>query len=217
MKISFLVLVACLCLTAVSAKKKVEQKVETNTFKNEHGLDVNAEKVITNTENVDVKTYQEGDAVVEEEVKTYRTSVQGKRKGKRKQEKWVQAELIPCSELLAPQKADCDASCNANQKCEFVISSEETCAWDCKCESIIVETVEEVVEQESELEGANGEVKRRKVKKEASGGKKKKIVKDGKECSGTKKLSFSNCLIKLKGLVAWGEETKDFDSKFNAL
>lgn len=208
MKISFLVLVACLCLTAVSAKRR-EVKEEKN-FKNDDGLDVNVEKITAFTENADVKTYQEGDAVVEEETKTYRTSVQGKRKGKRKQEKWVQAEQQPCSVILADQKADCEAGCSDAQKCNFQIYSEETCAWDCHCEATFVETVEEAVEQESEVEGGNVEKRRRKVKKEASGGelkKKKKATEGGKECAGTKKLSFSNCLIKLKGLISWGKKT----------
>lgn len=201
MKLSFLVLVAVVCFAAVSAKKTREEK----TFKNNDGYDVNVAK----TETVDVQTYQEGDAVVEEETKVIRTSVEGKRKGKRKKERWVEAERQPCEVILAAEKSDCLAGCNENQDCAFNVESEDTCAWNCNCVQKIVEVVEEVVEQESENEGQVGEKRRRKVKKEASGGKKKKSVSEsGKECSGTKKISISNCLLKIKGLVSWGKKEK---------
>lgn len=197
MKLSFLVLVAVVCFSAVSAKRTREEK----SFKNNEGYDV----LVAKTETSDVQTYQEGDAIVEEETKVIRTSIEGKRKGKRKKERWVEAEQQPCSVILAPQEAECKAACSEHQDCSFVIESEETCAWNCNCVQKIVEVVEEVVESESELEGQNGEKRRRKVKKEAAGGKKKKSE-SGKECSGTKKISISNCLLKIKGLVSWGKE-----------
>jgi len=224
MKISFLVLVVCLCLTAVSAGRKRNpdnrvEEVQQDTIVNDHGMVVEREKKIAKEEYKDTQTYQEGDAIVEEETKTYRTSIQGKRKGKRKVEKFVEAEQQSCKEILAAQEAECVSGCNAEQNCHFDIESEVTCAWKCNCETIIVEQVEEVVEQESELEGSNGEKRKRKVKKEASGagGKKKKVAGDGKVCSGKKKFSFSNCLLKMKGFAYWGDDAKDTDADWKKI
>lgn len=219
MKISFLVLVVCLCLTAVSAGRKRNpdnrvEEVHQDSFVNDQGLAVEVEKKVAKEEYKDTQTYQEGDAIVEEETKTYRTSVQGKRKGKRKVEKFVEAEQQSCKEILAPE----EANCNAVPNCNFVILSEASCAWNCNCETIIVEQVEQAVEQESEIEGGNGEKRRRKVKKEASGGgMKKKVSGDGKVCSGKKKLSFSNCLLKMKGFVYWGDDAKDTDADWKKI
>jgi hypothetical protein len=209
MKISFLVLVALVYISAVSAKKTREEK----TYKNNDGYNV----IEAKTETSDVQTYQEGDAIVEEETKVIRTSVEGKRKGKRKKEKWVEAERQSCTELLAPQKLECDAGCNENQHCTFEILSEETCEWKCDCVAKIVEVVEEVVEQENEVEGGEIEKRRRKVKKEGGSKKKKHASESGKECSGKKKISFSNCLLKVKGFVFWGDDAKDADAEFAKL
>lgn len=197
MKLSFLVLVAIVSISAVSAKRNREEK----TFKNDDGYDV----VVAKTETSDVQTYQEDGAVVEEETKVIRTSVEGKRKGRRKKEKWVEAEQVPCSELLAPNATECNSACNEFQTCTFAILDEATCRFECNCIQRIVETVSEVFESESEVEGATGEKRRRKVKKEGSGGKKKKVSDSGKECSGKKKISMSNCLLKIKGFVYWGK------------
>lgn len=202
MKISLLVLVALACFSAAVSAKRVREEKQ---YVNKDGYDVQHAKTITE----DVQVYQEGDAIIEEETKVIRTSIEGKRKGKRKVNKWVEAEQQPCSVVLAPQAAECSAGDNENQECQFSIQSEETCAWDCNCVAKFVEVVEEVVIEESENEGSNGEKRRRKVRKEVSGagGKKKKVAAEGgKECSGTKKFSFNNCLLKIKGFVSWGKK-----------
>jgi hypothetical protein len=206
MKISLLVLVALACFSAAVSAKRVREE---NKFVNKDGYDVQQAKTITE----DVQVYQEGDAIIEEETKVIRTSIEGKRKGKRKVSKWVEAEQQPCSVILADQAAECTAGCNEYQDCNFEILSEATCEWKCNCATKIVEITEESVLEESEKEGQNGEKRRRKVRKEVSGagGKKKK---GGKECSGTKKLSFSNCLLKIKGFVSWGDDARSVNEKW---
>lgn len=215
MRVSFLIVLACLCLSAVSAakEKKREQK-EQSSFVNADGFNVQAEKSTVVTEDTEVKEIKNGDVVEEEEVTKIRTSVNGKRKGKRKVEKAEKVEKT-CEELLAPQRAECDAENCATKKCSFSILSESRCEFECKCEEIIEEVITEVVESEGGSAGAEKKV--RKVKKAGAEKKKKKKVAGGRECAGEKKLSFSNCLIKMKGLVAWGDNTANFDAKFDAL
>lgn len=203
MKISFLVLVACLCFTAVSAKKR-EVKVEESSFKNADGLDVQGRKEIARTEHTDVQTYQEGDAVIEEETTRIRTSIEGKRRGKKKVEKWVEAAQVPCLEL--PNIKEEVANC----KGDFEVLNEATCEWRCKIEEKIVEIIEVPVEVESEVEGIVGEKRKRKVKKEGGAAVKRRISggaggDDGKECSGFKKINFSNCLLKIRGFIGFGK------------
>lgn len=218
MRVSFLVLLACLCLSAAAnpGKKEHKQKEE-RAFVNDAGFAVQAEKSTVVTEDTAVKTIKNGDVVEEEETTVYRTSVNGKRKGKRKKEN---AEVVippprkTCDELLQSEKDACAAE-HTNQHCSFQIFNEEDCSFECKCESIITEVVEEAVEEEGSNAGGHGEMKKRKIVKE--GGekkKKKKKVAGGKECAGEKKLSFSNCLLKMKGLIAWGEDTANIDQRF---
>lgn len=213
MKISFLVLVACLCLTAVTAKKeKKNVEFEDKTFKNADGLDVTARKEISRTENTDVQHIEEGGAVIEEETTRIRTSIEGKRRGKKKVEKWVAAELVPCIQLenIIAEEKNCLA-----QNGEFQITSEVECAYVCKIEKKVVEIIEVPVEVESEVEGAWGEKKKRKVKKEGEGVRKRRVGGgeaggDGKECSGFKKINFSNCLLKIRGFVGFGKDENLF-------
>lgn len=215
MRVCFLVLLACLCLSAAANPGKKEHKKEERSFVNDDGFNVQAEKSTVVTEDTEVKTIKNGDVVEEEETTKVRTSINGKRKGKRKKEN---VEPIPqpprktCDELLQSEKDACSAS-NANQHCSFQIFSEVDCSFECKCESLITEVVEEHAEGESGNAGGHVEKKKRKIVKEGEKKRKKKKA-GGKECAGEKKLSFSNCLLKMKGLIAWGEDTANIDEKF---
>lgn len=216
MRVSFLVLLACLCLSAAANPGKKEKRdKEERSFVNDDGFNVQAEKSTVVSENTAVQTVVNGDCVEEVETTVIRTSVNGKRKGKRKKEN-AEVVIAPprktCDELLQSEKDSCAAD-HSNQKCNFQIFNEEDCSFECKCESIITEVVEEVVEEEGSNAGAIGEKKRRKIVKEG-GEKRKKKKAGGKECAGEKKLSFSNCLLKMKGLIAWGEDTANIDARF---
>lgn len=210
MKVSFFVLLACLCFAAVLATPggKKESKKESQKDINKDGLPVEKEKVITVYES---EAEERGD----EEVIKVRTSVQGKRKGKRKKEQIETIESqVPCSQLLVKEMEECNAP---NQKCSFNIQNEENCAYECKCEAERVEISEYAIEEERENGEANLIKEKRKVKKD--GGKKKKVKKQagGKECAGEKVFSFSNCLIKMKGLVTWGENSNRFEEIYSTI
>lgn len=215
MRVSFLVLLACLCLSAAANPGKKERKHDERAFVNDDGFAVKAEKNTAITEDTVVKAVKHGDVVEEEETTVIRTSVNGKRKGKRKKEN-VEVVVPPprksCDELLQSEKDACAAE-HTNQHCSFQIFNEEDCSFECKCESLITEVVEEAVHTEEANAGGHMEKKKRKIVKEGEKKKKKKKA-GGKECAGEKKLSFSNCLLKMKGLIAWGEDTKNIDERF---
>lgn len=211
MRVSFLVLLACLCLSAVSAGKRQKENVEQSSYVNKDGYDVQAEKKTVVTEDTETKVIKTGDVVEEEEITKIRTSTNGKRKGKRKKE-GSEKVWKSCDELLVSEKAEC-VPATATQKCSWSILSEETCQYECRCEEEKIEVVEEVYE---EAEGSAGAQKKvRKVKK--AGERKKKRPAGGRECNGKKKLSFSNCLLKMRGLIAWGEDTATIDADFAQL
>lgn len=217
MRVSFLVLLACLCLSAAANPGKKEKRdKEERSFVNDDGFNVHAEKSTVVTADTAVQTVVSGDLVEEVETTVIRTSVNGKRKGKRKKEN-AEVVIAPprktCDELLQSEKDSCAATNTNNQKCSFLILSEENCNWECQCQVITTEVVQEVVNEEGNNNGAIVEKKRRKIVKEG-GEKRKKKKAGGKECAGEKKLSFSNCLLKMKGLIAWGEDTANIDARF---
>lgn len=195
MRVSFLVLLASLCLSAVYAATPGKKMAAVDAVK-------------------------AGDVIEEEEVIVTRTSTEGKRKGRRKKENWEPKPVVqvPCDQLLVSEKNECVPAAD-NQVCNFFILNEENCAFECRCETKIQEVVEEVVEEENGASGATLVKNKRKRKKEgAEAGEKvgRKKQAGGKECAGEKKLSWSNCLIKMKGLIAWGENTANFEQKWSA-
>jgi hypothetical protein len=105
-----------------------------------------------------------------------------------------------CAEITAPQKLDCETKdVPEGYKGVFVVKEDAHCDWKCNYEA---------------LPTTPGPVTTPAPPKKKPTKKPKVEKPPKKECAGEKKIHFSNCLVKVNGLIAWGANTKNFDKKF---
>lgn len=118
-------------------------------------------------------------------------------------------KVVACIDLPGTKKAkdECEnKDVPAGYKGVFKITCEEKCEWECNYEGL------------PPPPGAvKEEKKEKKVVKVMKPPKEKKEKKPKKECSGEKVIKFQNCLVKIRGLIAFGDKTKNFDKKFAKL
>jgi len=110
--------------------------------------------------------------------------------------------LIPCSEAILDDKFDCEnKDVPKGYKGVFTYKDNDDCDWECNYVALPTLTPP---------------TKGTKVVKVIKH-KETTVKPDKKECSGEESFQFSNCLVKVSGLMAWGAKTKNFDKKFEAL
>lgn len=185
MKVRYLVLLALVCLFAVASAHK-EEKPERPERPERPPDNDEYEYEVIRKEGKKEKSSKKEKKVIKEVVVTK----------KEKKPKVVES----CDTLLKPEREDCLTNdIPEGYKSVFEIKNEENCEWACNYEAL-----------PTEAPVAPPPQPKKKVKKL----KKKKPAKNLKECSGEKKIRFSNCLVKVNGLIAWGAKTKGFDKKF---
>ena len=210
MKIKFLVVLAVICLFAnhVSAngmkaddKKKDDGKkkdaVAPVAKKEEKSKPVAAPVKPQSSEyEIEIIHHQKEKTVKKEKEK--KTHVEVKKEVKKKEKK-----IVPCSEKVQKDKLACETKdVPAGYKGVFTYKDDEDCDWECNYESLAPAA-------EAKKED------KKKVVKVVKPPKEKKAPK--KECSGEKVIKFQNCLVKIRGLIAFGDKTKNFDKKFAKL
>jgi hypothetical protein len=105
-----------------------------------------------------------------------------------------------CAELTAENKKDCETKdVPVGYKAIFAVKDNAHCDWTCNYEALPTTAGPTTV--------APTTTKKKVIKKVSK-------PKNLKECEGEKKIQFSNCLVKINGLIAWGAQTKNFDKKF---
>lgn len=105
-----------------------------------------------------------------------------------------------CEETLKEEKADCEKGATAGYKAVFGFTDiGKECEWTCDYEALPTPPPQK---------------KKVKVIKPP---KEKTPKKPKKECSGEKVIKFQNCLVKVRGLIAFGDKTRNFDKKFAKL
>jgi hypothetical protein len=110
-----------------------------------------------------------------------------------------------CEETTKEERADCDKQCIPGFKPVFVFKEVgKYCEWECSYEA---------------LPPPPGAVvkKEKKIVKVTRAPKPKRPKKLRKECSGERVIKFQNCLVKVTGLIAFGDKTRNFDKKFAKL
>jgi uncharacterized membrane protein len=131
--------------------------------------------------------------------------------GAKKKSKVIAVSEAPvsCYDQTLADRNDCMAT-KPGYNCHFNLKEDDPeCAWKCNCIQDIVVKKEKVVrKEEPELN-----VEKKKIKKLV----KKTRAGANEACDGVKKFTFHNCLVDIKGLVGWGKETRNFDSKFKKL
>jgi hypothetical protein len=208
MKIKFLVVLAVICVFAhhVSAsgmkaddkKKDVAPKaVEAPKPKEEKPKPAPA-KPESSEYDIEVIHHKKEKTVKKDKEK--KTHVEIKKEVKKKEKKFV-----PCSEKVKDDKLACETKdVPVGFKGVFTYKDDEDCDWSCDYESLAP-----AVEAKKE--------DKKKVVKVVKPAKEKKEKAPKKECSGEKVIKFQNCLVKIRGLIAFGDKTKNFDKKFAKL
>jgi hypothetical protein len=205
MKIRFLVLIAIVALCAHAASAHEDNK---HAAKPEQAAQPEAEAPQQHHAGKPEQRVIETD----DEIITI-TSTKHKKPSEKKKEKRIIKEVIvhkrekevkpkkSCAEETAQHKIDCETKdVPEGYKGVFAVKECATCDWTCNYEA---------------LPTTPGPVttpappKKKKVVKKVS-----KPAKTRKECAGEKKIQFSNCLVKVNGLIAWGANTQNFDKKF---
>lgn len=195
MRIKFLVLFAVICLSLHHASAHGKGHAE-------HGKpEAKAEKPRGKPEIIEVEEV--------EVVKHHRKEAEKHHTEKKTQVVHVKKEVkkkehkhIPCAERVQDDKVECETkNVPKGYKGVFTYKDNEDCEWECNYEALAPPPT------------AKPEAKKKVVKvlKE----KPQKPLK--KECSGERKIVFNNCLVKIRGLIAWGEKAKRFDNRFNKL
>jgi hypothetical protein len=129
-------------------------------------------------------------------------------------EEKAQKKLKQCEETIKKADEDCEKECPPGYAFRFE-SDLSDCSFNCKYTALNV--------TETKPRKATKVVaKKRKTNNKPGVKKTKKVVKrrrseSERECNGLKKFSFQNCQLKITGLFAFGEKTKNFDDKFEKL
>lgn len=234
MKFKFLVLSALFCLSAHFVTSVEVSKTETvqASSSSSFGSGKSADEFIKDGKHVQTnEEWMKASAAAAEQRKTVETrksdsyehtiiKTQNKRSNSAKAaskkveitsqviRKAVPKTALPCSERLQDEKADCETKAPAGYKGIFDFKDTKDCEWTCSYEALPTEAPKRVTRKVVKV-----------VSRKKEGGKKKTAVAKApkKECSGERKIKFANCLIKLNGLIAWGDKTKNFDKKFDKL
>lgn len=204
MRIKFLVFLAVFCLTAsfvASNDVKVTEKVE-------RSRDVKKERSVSHSVDHDRKEFRntrynnEGKRVDEKITVTRNRNekeVRDRTKVKETEKKTRRTEIREqCPETIRQHRESCERKCVKGFKPRFsFVDKDDVCEWKCDYDPIPVVT--------------------KAPEKKVVTVKKQKPLKKRKECSGERKFKFQNCLVKLTGLMAWGDKTRNFDQKFARL
>lgn len=119
--------------------------------------------------------------------------------------------VADCNTKTLEERERCEKSATAEYTSTFNLKEDtDECKWT--CDFTAVSTIAPATKPEPEAVKELKHGKRTATKKVT---KTRKIKKNKKECEGEKKIVFNNCLVKLRGLIAWGDETKNFDKKFD--
>jgi hypothetical protein len=215
MKIKFLVVLAVICLFAhhVSASgMKADDKKKDDGKKNDAVAPktVAAPKVVapkpapapakpvSSEYEIEIIHHQKDKTVKKEKEK--KTHVEVKKEVKKKEKKFV-----PCSEKVQKDKLACETKdVPVGFKGVFTYKDDDDCDWSCDYESLAPPAAAKKEDN-------------KKIVKVVKPAKEKKEKKPKKECSGEKVIKFQNCLVKIRGLIAFGDKTKNFDKKFAKL
>jgi hypothetical protein len=210
MKIKFLVVLAVICVFAhhVSAsgmkaddkKKDVAPKAVAAPKPKEEKAKAVAAPAKPESSEYDIEVIHHQKEKTVKKDKEKKTHVEIKKEVKKKEKKFV-----PCSEKVKDDKLACETKdVPAGFKGVFTYKDDEDCDWSCDYESL------------APAADAKKEDKK-KVVKVVKPAKEKKEKAPKKECSGEKVIKFQNCLVKIRGLIAFGDKTKNFDKKFAKL
>lgn len=212
MRIKFLVVLAVICYFAQHAsasgmggeKKKDEGKKKDVAPPAPKPADKPAPKPAKpESSEYEVEVVKHKKEHTEKKEKEKKTHVEIKKEVKKKEHK-----VVACSDLpkVKQAKEDCSKDAPKGFLPNFKITCEEECTWECNYDAIPAPPGEKKEEK-----------KEKKVVKVVKPPKEKKEKKPQKECSGEKVIKFQNCLVKIRGLIAFGDKTKNFDKKFAKL
>jgi len=179
MRIKFLVLIAVLCLTVVSAHKSSEDK----------------DRKYGKQSSRDIKSIKHIKEVEENKERSKKVEI--------KKEIVKEARRIPCIERIQKFKDSCERNAPKGYKGIFKYQENDDCDWECNYEGIPIPGGEQKPPIKKTVV-----VKKQREPRERP---------ERKECSGEKKIMFSNCMVKVRGLIAFGDKTKNFDKKFEKL
>ncbi|XP_070507136.1 salivary gland SP38-40.A protein-like [Chironomus tepperi] len=199
MRIKFLVVLAVICYFAQHASASGMGKPEKAEPK---PIAAKPAPAKPESEEYDVEVIHHKKEKTEKKEKEKKTHVEIKKEVKKKEKK-----VIPCSEKVKDDKLACETKdVPAGYKGVFTYKDDEDCDWSCDYEAL------------PPAPGAKKDDKKeKKVVKVVKPPKEKKEKKPKKECSGEKVIKFQNCLVKVRGLIAFGDKTRNFDKKFAKL
>ncbi|KAL7028906.1 hypothetical protein ACKWTF_006039 [Chironomus riparius] len=205
MKIKFLVVLAVICLFAhhVSASgMKAEEKKNDAAPKPVPAPKPKEEKPVkpeSSEYEIEIIHHKAEKTVKKEKEKKTHVEVKKEVKKKVKKEK-------TCEETLKEERADCEKSCSAGFKPVFTLKEDgKYCDWECNYEALPPPPGQKEVKKEKKIVTVTKAPKPKAPKKLK------------KECSGEKVIKFENCLVKVRGLIAFGDKTRNFDKKFAKL
>lgn len=117
---------------------------------------------------------------------------------------------VDCEKSVAADKEECEKNPPAGYKSIFILDKSD-CSWECKNEATGAPTDGPAPKKPAKKVKKVKKVVKPTNDKKSLKAKKTKVL---KECNGEKKILFKNCMLSIKGLIAFGDKTKNFDEKF---
>lgn len=203
MRIKFLVLLAVFCLSTIVVSAHDSMNNATETPKKKKVKEPKPEKPEQPEEWVEYDEIQTIKRKREENVAQNKT-----RKVEIKKEVIKKPKVLEkCEVRLVDVKKKCDESSTPEYQARFSFVESPECNWECNYDEIITATTGPPKKKTVIIKKDKKEVQDNKGIKE----------KEKKECSGEQVIRFSNCAVKIRGLIAFGAKTKNFDKKFEKL